>query len=180
MYWYQIRAHQSPSAEIHFSCSSLCCLVYLLRCLSSYASQEGKSCKLIRVKNKHTLWLCLTSAEQLESAAIWVVKVLFQCELRTVRLPEPSQSGKGQVFPDRQENIYPTQRHRPKACPKACSETEEWCLVLLRFKPCEHCFLSRFVHNSLTWLSTMADNHNLSQLASSCLREPPASIYTGK
>lgn len=80
---------------------------------------------MIRVKNKPTLWLCVASAEQLEFVAIPVVKVMFQCELRTVTLPEPSPSGKGQVFPDRQEeNIYPIQHHQPKVYPKAYSESE--------------------------------------------------------
>lgn len=73
----------------------------LVKCLSGYASQEGKSCKLSRVKNEPALWLCLTSAEQLEFVAILVAKGLFQCELRAVALPEPSPSGNSQVFPDR-------------------------------------------------------------------------------
>lgn len=52
--------------------------------------------------------------------------------------------------------------------------------MLLRFKPCEHWFLSKYVHIGLTWLSTTADNHNLCQLASPCLREPAAGTETGK
>lgn len=49
----------------------------------------GKSCKLLRVKNEPALWRCLTSADQLEFAAILVAKGLLQRELRAAALQSP-------------------------------------------------------------------------------------------
>lgn len=132
-------------------------------------SQEGKSCKLIRVRTKPALWLSLTSTELLEFVAMVVVKVLL-CELKTVTLLEPSTSGKG-VLPYKQENIY-----QVKVCQKA-SESERNDTSLLRFKPCKYHFLSKYVQISSTQLSTMANNYNFSQLTSLSLREPPEDIY---
>lgn len=113
-----IDSRSGPSRVCQLKVTSL--LTAALAVLSSYASQEVKSCSLIRVKNK-PLWLHLVSAKQLEFEAIVVVKVLSNCKLKTVIFSEPTLSGRGWVFPYKQEEIVyphttaPSQRLAPKA-----------------------------------------------------------------